>query len=150
MDAAQLAALQAASTRLTAAQTGAHDAANTLVTAQTAANTAAAANPLDDGDVAATAAAATQAQVAVLLANVELEAATAAVNAMMVKQPKPFKPHGQPPHFDLEAEKDSFDVWKTQWDLFIAPCRQSKKSSPDHNRRNIQRRCCYPACLQTH
>lgn len=119
MDAAQLAALQAASTRLTTAQTGAHDAAYTLVTAQTAANTAAAANPLVDGDVAATAAAATQAQIAVLLDNIELEAATAAVNAMMVKQPKPFKPHGQPPHFDLEAEKGFFDVWKTQWDLFI-------------------------------
>jgi len=120
MDAAQLAALQAASTRLTAAQTAAQDAATALAPAQAAAATAAAANPVVEQDVATTAAAATQAQVAVLLANAELEAATAAVNAMMVKQPKPFKPHGQAPHFDLEAEKDSFDVWKTQWDLFIA------------------------------
>ena len=120
MDATQLAALQVASTRLATAQTAVQNATNALATAQAAAHTAASANPVINADITTTAAVVTQTQVAVLLANTELEAATAAVNAMMVRQPKPFKPHGQAPHFDLEAEKESFDVWKTQWDLFIA------------------------------
>ena len=120
MDATQLAALQVASTRLATAQTAVQNATNALATAQAAAHTAASTNPVINADITTTAAVVTQTQVAVLLANTELEAATAAVNAMMVRQPKPFKPHGQAPHFDLEAEKESFDVWKTQWDLFIA------------------------------
>jgi hypothetical protein len=53
------------------------------------------------------------------MANIEVEAATAAVNALMIKQVKPFEPHGQAPLFDMEERKDSFDVWETQWKIFI-------------------------------
>ena len=119
MDAASLIALQAASTRLTTAQTAAQQAATAATVAETAATTAATANPVVAADVTAANATVTQARVAVLMANNEVEAATAAVNAMMVKPAKAFKPHGQAPPFDIEERKDSFDVWETQWKIFV-------------------------------
>ena len=119
MDAAQLAALHAASTRLATAQATALNAATDATTAEAAATTAAAANPIVQADVTAANAHATQARVAAIMANTEVEAATAAVNALMIKPMKPFKPHGQAPPFDMEERKDSFDVWETQWKIFI-------------------------------
>jgi hypothetical protein len=53
------------------------------------------------------------------MANIEVEAATTAVNALMIKPVKSFEPHGQAPLFDMEERKDSFDVWETQWKIFI-------------------------------
>ena len=32
----------------------------------------------------------------------------------------PFKPHGTPPAFDLDEYKDNFELWKEQWDVYIA------------------------------
>ena len=119
MDAAQLAALHAASTRLATAQATALNAATDATTAEAAATTAAATNPIVQADVTAANAHATQARVAAIMANTEVEAATAAVNALMIKPMKPFKPHGQAPPFDMEERKDSFDVWETQWEIFI-------------------------------
>jgi hypothetical protein len=119
MDAAQIAALHAASTRLATAQATALNAATDATTAEAAATTAAAANPIVQADVTAANAHATQARVAAIMANTEVEAATAAVNALMIKPMKPFKPHGQAPPFDMEERKDSFDMWETQWKIFI-------------------------------
>jgi hypothetical protein len=120
MDAAQLTALHAASTRLATAQTAALNATTDAVKAEAAAaTTAAAANPAVQANVTAANAHATQARVAAIMANIKVEAATAAVNALMIKPVKPFKPHGQAPPFDMEERKDSFDVWETQWKFFI-------------------------------
>ncbi|KZR95529.1 Uncharacterized protein APZ42_010712, partial [Daphnia magna] len=64
-----------------------------------------AANPAVQANVTAANAHATQARVAAIMANIEVEAATAAVNALMIKPVKPFKPHGQDPLFDMEERK---------------------------------------------
>ena len=96
----------AASTGLATAQMTALNAATDATTAEAAAATAANAHV-------------TQARVAAIMANTEVEAAIAAVNALMIKPIKPFKPHGQAPTFDMEKRKDSFDVWETQWKIFI-------------------------------
>ena len=32
----------------------------------------------------------------------------------------PFKPYGTPPSFDLDEYKDNFELWKEQWDVYIA------------------------------
>ena len=32
----------------------------------------------------------------------------------------PFKPYGTPPAFDLDEYKDNFELWKEQWDVYIA------------------------------
>ena len=119
MDPTQLAALQLASNRLTVAQTAARNAATAVATAAAAATAAANANPIVQDNVTAANAAVTQAQVATLMANAELEDATTAVNNLMVKPAKPFKPHGQAPPFDMEERRDSFDVWLTQWNIFV-------------------------------
>ena len=117
MDATQLIALQAASNRITTAQAAAQQAVTAATAAETAAATAATADPVILADVTAANATVTQARAAVLIANNEVEAATAAVNALMVKPAKAFKPHGQAPPFDMEERKDSFDVWETQWNV---------------------------------
>jgi len=31
----------------------------------------------------------------------------------------PFKPYGKPPSFDLDEFKESFEIWETQWQIFI-------------------------------
>jgi len=53
------------------------------------------------------------------MTSIEVEAATGAVNALMIKPVNSFKPHGQAPPFEMEERKDSFDVWETQWKIFI-------------------------------
>ena len=32
---------------------------------------------------------------------------------------KGFKPYGKPPSFDFDDYKDTFEVWKTKWDIFL-------------------------------
>ena len=34
-------------------------------------------------------------------------------------EPKGFKPYGKPPAFDFDDYKDTFEVWKTKWDIFL-------------------------------
>jgi hypothetical protein len=53
------------------------------------------------------------------MTSIEVEAATGAVNALMIKPVNSFKPHGQAPPFEMEERKDSFDVWENQWKIFI-------------------------------
>ena len=117
MDQAQLAALTAASSQLTNAQTALQQANAALVTANTAHATAVNAGIANDVTLAA--AVVTQAQVAVLLRQGDVDTATAAVNAMMIKPAKAFKPNGQPPSFDMDADKDNFHLFRTRWDLYI-------------------------------
>ena len=117
MDATQVAALQAASNRLTTAQDEV-DTATAALTAAERQHQHAVAN-LDPRDVVAAATRVTQAKVTTLLCQAELSEAVQAVNALMTK-PKPFKHQGQAPTFDLEADRDSFNLWKTRWNLFIA------------------------------
>ena len=116
MDQAQLAALQAASARLTAAQTAVRDASAATGDAETANAAAVAAN--NANNIATTAVQVVQARVALLVAQGEQQQAIDAVNRMM-KPTKQFKPVGQPPPLDIEAEKDTFNTWKTQWGLYI-------------------------------
>ncbi|EFX73765.1 hypothetical protein DAPPUDRAFT_109562 [Daphnia pulex] len=85
MDAAQFTALHAASTRLATTQTAALNATTDAVTAEAAATNAAVANLAVSANVTAANAHATQARVAAFMANIEVEAATAAVNALMIK-----------------------------------------------------------------
>ncbi|EFX78758.1 hypothetical protein DAPPUDRAFT_245786 [Daphnia pulex] len=85
MDAAQLTALHAASTLLATAQTAALNDATDATTDEVAATTAAAANPAIQANVTAANAHATLARVAAIMANIEVEAATTAVNALMIK-----------------------------------------------------------------
>ena len=116
MNPAQLAALQAASARLTVAQTAVHDATAAVGAAETANAAAVAAN--NDNNIATTAVQVVQARVALLVAQGEQQQAIDAVNRMM-KPTKQFKPVGQPPPLDIEAEKDTFNTWKTQWGLYV-------------------------------
>ena len=116
MDSTKLTALQATSTRLTAAQTAVQDATAAIGTAETAHATAVTANHANN--IATTTAQVVQAKVALLVAQGEQQQAIDAVNRMM-KPIKQFKPVGQPPPLDIEAEKDTFNTWKTQWGLYI-------------------------------
>jgi hypothetical protein len=56
--------------------------------------------------------------------SISAAAAAAAANAApqqpIVNPPRAFKSHGSPPPFDLEAERDSFDVWEERWKIFLA------------------------------
>nr|CAH0110712.1 unnamed protein product [Daphnia galeata] len=85
MDAAQLAALHAASTRLAIAQATALNAATDATTAEAAATTTAAANPIVQADVTAANAHATQARVAAIMANNEQLTTGASVQGIKPK-----------------------------------------------------------------
>ncbi|KAK4024454.1 hypothetical protein OUZ56_009877 [Daphnia magna] len=91
MDLTQLAALQAASARLTAAQTAVHNATTDV----------------------------TQAKVALHVAQGKQQQAIDVVNSMMTKPTKSFKLNGQPPPRDIEADKETFSIWETRWNLYI-------------------------------
>ena len=148
MDATQLIALQAASTRLTTAQAASQQATTAVSAAETAAATAATANPVVPADFTAANATVTQARVAVLIAINEVEAATAAVNALMVKPAKAFKPHGQAPPFDMEGGKTHSTCGRHNGEYSLT-CQPLKTWSRCRNNQSIWRRCYYPACHQT-
>ena len=115
MNPAQLAALQAASARLTVAQTAVHDATAAVGAAETANAAAVAAN--NDNNIATTAVQAVQARVALVAQEKQQQAIDAVIR--MMKPTKQFKPVGQPPQLDIEDEKDTFNTWKTQWGLYV-------------------------------
>jgi hypothetical protein len=117
MDLTQLAALQAASARLTAAQTAVYNATTDVNAAETAAAAAVTANVTND--IATTSAQVTQAKVALLIAQGEQQQAIDAVNNMMTKPTKSFKPNSQPTPLDIEADKETFGIWETRWNLYI-------------------------------
>nr|CAH0104801.1 unnamed protein product [Daphnia galeata] len=117
MDPTQLAALQAALARLTTAQTAVHNAITHVNAAETAAAAAITANVTND--IATTSAQVTQAKVALLIAQGEQQQAIAVVNHMLTKPTKWFKPNGQPSPLDIEADKETFSIWETRWNLYI-------------------------------
>jgi hypothetical protein len=84
--------------------------------AETAAEAAITANVTND--TATTSAQVTQAKVALLIAQGEQQQAIDVVKNMMTKPTKSFKPNGQPPPLDIEAEKETFSICETRWNLY--------------------------------